>query len=67
MVLKQKEMKETLEDYLILNAYTPVTSYPIEDELQMDANNEFGSIKCFRITPKGEIKIFKHAKWVVIY
>lgn len=66
MVLKQKEMKETLEDYLILNAYTPVTSYPIEDELQMDAKNEFGSTDYFRITPKCEIKIFKHAKWSTI-
>ncbi|MER2226142.1 MAG: hypothetical protein ABS916_03715 [Carnobacterium sp.] len=66
MVLKQKEMKETLEDHLILNAYTPVTSYPIEDELQMDAKNEFGSMNYFRITPKGDIKIFIHAKWSTI-
>lgn len=66
MVLKQKEMKETLEDYLIFNAYTPVTSYPIEDELQMDAKNEFGSMNYFRITPKGDIKIYKRAKWSVI-
>lgn len=66
MVLKQKEMKEALEDYLILNAYTPGSSYKINDELQMDANNEFGSMKCFRITPKGEIKVFKHAKWSTI-
>ena len=66
MVLKQKEMKETLEDYLILNAYTPVTFYPIEDELQMDAKNEFGSMNYFRITPNGDIKVFKHAKWSTI-
>lgn len=66
MTLAKDEMKAALEDHLILNAYTPVTSYAIEDELQMDAKNEFGSTDYFRITPKGEIKIFKHAKWSTI-
>ncbi|MBT2732094.1 hypothetical protein [Carnobacterium sp. ISL-102] len=66
MVLSVKEMKETLTDHLILNIYTPVTSYAIDDELQMDAKNEFGSTDYFRITPKGEIKVFKHAIWNTI-
>lgn len=66
MVLSKDEMKDTLTDHLILNIYTPVTSYAIEYELQMDAKNEFGATDYFRITPKGEIKLFKHAKWNTI-
>lgn len=63
MVLSKEEMTDVLTEHLILNIYTPVTAYAIEDELQMDAKNEFGSTDYFRITPKGEIKLFKHAKW----
>lgn len=66
MTLAKDEMKAALEDHLILNAYTPCAAYEIEDELQMDAKNEFGSMNYFCITPKGDIKVFKHAKWSTI-
>ena len=66
MVLSKAEMKDALTEHLILNIYTPCAAYEIEDELQMDAKNEFGSMSYFRVTPKGEIKVFKHAKWNTI-
>lgn len=62
------DMKAILQDYLIMNGYRPEASYMIKDELQMDAFDEFGAFRLFRISPRDVISTFvtKKMEWVKI-
>lgn len=63
------DMKAILNGYLIMNGYSPTgAAYMIGNELQMDARDEFGTFKMFRISPKDVISTFVIAKreWVTI-
>lgn len=67
--MTSNDMKATLHDYLLLNGYRPTgSSYMIEDELQMDARDEYGMFKLFRISPTNVIRTFVIAKrdWIAI-
>lgn len=69
MRMTSNDMKATLHDYLLLNGYRPTgSSYMIEDELQMDARDEYGTFKLFRISPDNVISTFVIEKrdWEII-
>lgn len=63
------DMKAILHDYLIMNGYRPEgKGYMIKDELQMDAFDEHGKFRLFRISPKDVLSTFviSKRKWVKI-
>lgn len=63
------DLRAALHDYLVMNGYRPDgKSYMIKDELQMDAFDEYGKFRLFRMNPKAVISTFVIAKraWVEI-
>lgn len=63
------DMKAALQDYLIINGYRPEgNGYLIKEELQMDAFDEYGKFRLFRMSPNAVISTFVISKraWVEI-